>query len=268
MSFDPKANLRSTGQVKPNWLEAPRLHLLYHELTPGQTSYAYALATDKFNEHLALFRRLHENDDAVLRPEITFDDGHVSNFEHALPLLLAAGCTARFFITAGWTESRPGYMNWDQLRQLHRAGQQIGGHGWSHALLTHCSETELDRELSQTRLTLEDKLGLPITTMSLPGGRFDPRVLEACRRAGYTQVFTSVPRAEASVAAPLVGRLNLRADVTVSWLESLFHPENGALRRLQRVSRVKEAAQRALGDALYARLWALINRPEPGAHLA
>ena len=113
-----------------------------------------------------------------------------------LPILQSRGLTAQFFITVGWTGKKPGYMGWPELRALHESGQMIGAHGWSHTLLTHCSEKDLQTELSSARLTLEDKLGTSITTMSLPGGRYNRRVLAACQEAGYTQIYTSVPRAE------------------------------------------------------------------------
>lgn len=244
------------------------LHLLYHELSPEKSEYTYALATGSFEKHLQLFRRLSAEGSSTLKPEITFDDGHVSNFEYALPMLSAHEVVARFFITAGWTSQRAGYMTWEQLRELEQAGQEIGAHGWSHTLLTHCTEVELTHELSDARLLLEDKLGTPVTTLSLPGGRFNRRVLDACERAGYTQVFTSIPRAESSSSTPLMGRLNLHSDADVPWLERIFEPESPALRRLNRQYRLKEAMQRTLGDGLYAKLWALVNRPDPEAHLA
>jgi peptidoglycan/xylan/chitin deacetylase (PgdA/CDA1 family) len=61
---------------------------------------------------------------------------------------------ARFFITAGWTGKKPGYMGWEELRSLHEAGHSIGAHGWTHALLTHCSEKDLQTELSSARFVL------------------------------------------------------------------------------------------------------------------
>ncbi len=244
------------------------LQLLYHELTSEQSDYTYSLNTEAFKQHLEYFRQLRSSPDLALRPEVTFDDGHVSNFEHALPALANAGMVARFFITVGWTSTRPGYMSWEQLRELHRAGQTVGAHGWTHTLLNHCSDADLDHELRDARLLLEDKLGAAVDTVSLPGGRFDRRVLEACERAGYTQVFTSIPRAEITAGAPLVGRLNVRADATVSWLGTVLNPRSGVLRRLAIQYQFKETAKRALGDDRYARLWAKINRADPAAHLA
>ena len=159
--------------------------------------------------------------------------------------------------------TREGYMDWNQVRALHAAGQHIGAHGWSHTLLTHCDEAALHTELTTARLTLEDNLGAPITSMSLPGGRFDDRILAACRAAGYHHVYTSIPHAEPVDLPFLPGRLNLRSNTTIDTLTQLLDQGSGALARLERQDRWKSALKRTLGDRLYARLWATLNRQEP-----
>jgi len=154
-------------------------------------------------------------------------------------------------------------MGWQELRALHQAGQQIGAHGWTHTLLTHCSARRLHSELVDARLTLEDKLGTPITTMSLPGGRYNRHVLTACREAGYKQIFTSVPKAEPEPAGLTVGRLNIRGDMSLEWIAKLFQPGSKVLTSLERQYQMKTAAKSLLGDRLYAKLWAILNRQEP-----
>jgi hypothetical protein len=154
-------------------------------------------------------------------------------------------------------------MGWPELRALQESGQQIGAHGWSHTLLTHCDQPQLQKELLEARLMLEDKLGVSITTLSLPGGRSNQRVLAACREAGYTQVFTSAPRPEPQPAGSIVGRLNIRRDMTLEWITKLFQPESGILSGLQRQHQLKATAKALLGDRLYEKLWALLNRQEP-----
>jgi hypothetical protein len=110
---------------------------------------------------------------------------------------------------------------------------------------------------------LEDKLGTSITTMSLPGGRYDRRVLAACRQAGYTQIFTSVPRAEQIPLGFLVGRLNVCGDMMLDQLQRVLQPGNRTLARLERQYRIKEVAKTLMGDRLYEKIWALLNRKEP-----
>jgi peptidoglycan/xylan/chitin deacetylase (PgdA/CDA1 family) len=240
-----------------------RLYLLYHELRPSRSTYSYVLETAEFEKQISFFQKLRGNGLSTLLPEVTFDDGHISNFELALPILEAHALKASFFITVGWTGRRAGYMGWQELRALHQAGQQIGAHGWTHTLLTHCSARRLHSELVDARLTLEDKLGTPVTTMSLPGGRYNKRVLIACQEAGYKQIFTSVPKAEPEPASLTVGRLNVRGDMSLEWISNLFQPGSKTLNGLERQYQMKAAAKSLLGDRLYQKLWAILNRQEP-----
>ena len=240
-----------------------RLYLLYHELRREPASYSYVTDLGRFEEQCALFAERHAQPGAGPIPEITFDDGHRSDHELALPILDRYGLRAHFFITAGWTGTRERYMDWAEVKQLHRSGHLVGAHGWSHRLFTQCSAAELQQELEKPRELLEDRLGVPIHTLSLPGGRSNRRVLEACRAAGYTQVYTSQPRLEPNPDAPILGRLNLRGDATLKWLSDLLSPESRVLHRIMRQDRLKQAGKSLLGDGLYARLWRVLNRAEP-----
>ncbi len=240
-----------------------RLHFLYHELRVGGSDYSYVFDKDEFDRHVKLFVQIRQAASRGVWPEVTFDDGHISNYECALPVLQARGLTARFFITVGWTGMKPGFMGWRELRALHESGQAIGAHGWSHSFLTHCAGEELNRELSGARMMLEDKLGTSITTMSLPGGRYNQRVIAACEKAGYTKIYTSIPRAERDPSGLMVGRLNIRAGMTLESIRGLLEPGSRALASLERQYRIKTAAKTLLGDRVYDKLWALLNRKEP-----
>ncbi len=244
--------------------QPPRsLYLLYHELRSRRSDYTYVVEAAEFEKHIDLYLKLRATPGAALSPEVTFDDGHSSNFELALPILQSRGLKAWFFITVGWTGQRSGYMGWQDLRSLHQAGQRIGAHGWSHALLTHCNPRQLHSELVDARLTLEDKLGTSITAMSLPGGRFNKTILAAIQEAGYSQIFTSIPRPEPEPAGLTVGRINIRGDMSLKWIASLFQPGSPLLSSLERQHRRKATAKLVLGDRMYEKLWALLNRSEP-----
>jgi peptidoglycan/xylan/chitin deacetylase (PgdA/CDA1 family) len=91
-------------------LNPPRLHFLYHELRAFPSQYSYVLQISAFKRHLDLVAEAANEENPSVSVEITFDDGHASDFEFALPILNARGLIARFFITAGWTGRRPGYM--------------------------------------------------------------------------------------------------------------------------------------------------------------
>jgi hypothetical protein len=240
--------------------EARCLYLLYHELRPGPSKYSYALGTSAFAVHADLIAETLGTEQPEISPAVTFDDGHASDWEYALPILSARGLRAHFFITVGWTGKIPGYMGWPQVQSLNDAGHVVGTHGWSHALLTHCSAKELDRELNASRKLLEDKIGIAVTAMSLPGGRYNRRVLAACQEAGYTKVYTSEPRLETTVSAFTIGRVNVSSDRSANWIRALFQPQNCELSKLQRQYSIKKAAQAFLGHWAYEKLWAAVTR--------
>ncbi len=246
------------------------LHFLYHELRPAPSDYSYVTECAAFERHCRLFAQLRGARVDSLRPQITFDDGHCSNYEFALPILQQHGLQAQFFITVGWSGKRTGFMDWKELRGLHASGQAVGAHGWSHKLLTRCSEIELHRELVDARQRLEDGLGSAVLAMSLPGGRANARVLQACWQAGYRKVFTSSPQPADSILPAekaLVGRVNMRSGASLQWLEELLRPGSGLLASLERQDRLKRGARVLLGDRVYARLWSVLNRSEPESDL-
>ena len=51
----------------------------------------------------------------------------------------------------GWSGARPEYMGWKELSEVANAGHQVQSHGWSHALLTHCTPEQLTQELRRSR---------------------------------------------------------------------------------------------------------------------
>ncbi len=261
--------MTETGSGSASGLAADgrrRLFVLYHELRAEGSAYRYAMATGEFRRQMELVARLQAGD-GVLRPEVTFDDGHASSETEALPALRECGVRAWFFLTAGWMGRRVGYLGWDGVRALRAAGHEVGAHGMTHALLTHCDGGKLEVELRGARERLEDGLGERVRTMSLPGGRYDGRVLRACREAGYEAVFTSEPGVAVWGEAVgggtrRVGRLNLRGDATAEWMERVLDPGTGVLRRLEWMDRAKGTAKRVMGDGLYRRVWAVVNRAD------
>jgi peptidoglycan/xylan/chitin deacetylase (PgdA/CDA1 family) len=243
------------------YMEVGCLYLLYHELRSWPSRYSYSLGTAAFASHADVIAEALRNDQPGILPAITFDDGYASDSEYALPMLSVRGLCAHFFITVGWIGMIPGYMGWPQVRSLIDAGHIVGAHGWSHALLTNCSAKELDRELNASRKLLEDKLGIAVTTMSFPGGRYNGRVLAACQEAGYTRVYTSEPRLEPPGSKFTIGRVNVSSGRSARWIRALLQPQSRELSKLQRQYSVKKAAKVFLGDWAYEKLWTAVTRP-------
>lgn len=118
---------------------------------------------------------------------ITFDDGYRDGLSEAAPLLVELGLPFSVFVTTAYIRSGDRlYLSPHELCELAQCpGATIGSHGVTHVKLSECSETELHRELVDSRNYLEDLLQKPVTTLSYPHGAVDLRVRSAAEQAGY-----------------------------------------------------------------------------------
>jgi len=82
-------------------------------------------------------------------------------------------------------------MNWSQLKSLIAEGFEIGSHGLKHQPLSNITHHELWKELHKSKSILEDKLGVKITSFSVPRGYYQDRIREVALEVGYQFVFTS-----------------------------------------------------------------------------
>jgi peptidoglycan/xylan/chitin deacetylase (PgdA/CDA1 family) len=99
------------------------------------------------------------------------------------------------------------HLSWEHLRELSRAGFEIGSHTMSHRDLTRMDTARLRGELRDSKRILEDRLGVEITAVAFPFGRHSPRVIGEAVDAGYECGFASSPNGETSVMA--VGRMGV-----------------------------------------------------------
>lgn len=122
---------------------------------------------------------------------ITFDDGHISNHTHALPILQKYGFVATFFVTVGNIDTHDGLKS-EQLREMADSGMSIQSHTMTHPFLSDLSGHQIHWELHESRSILEGKLGRPIKYLAIPGGRYNSIVKNTAREVGYRGVCTSI----------------------------------------------------------------------------
>jgi peptidoglycan/xylan/chitin deacetylase (PgdA/CDA1 family) len=88
----------------------------------------------------------------------------------------------------------PGFaalMSCDQVRELHRAGHEIGSRSLTHARLTELPDERLRDEVEGSRRALSEVLGAPVASFCYPSGSYDARVLGAVRGACYECAVTT-----------------------------------------------------------------------------
>lgn len=130
---------------------------------------------------------------------ITFDDAYDSVVRNALPLLAARNWTCTVFAvssctggTNAWDVDAPRATLLDAaaLRDLHRAGHEVGSHSRHHKRITTLSAADAHDELLGSRQDLEQQLGLPITSFAFPYGTHNPLTLARVGEAGYEAACT------------------------------------------------------------------------------
>jgi peptidoglycan/xylan/chitin deacetylase (PgdA/CDA1 family) len=121
---------------------------------------------------------------------LTFDDGNLSDFEIALPLLLKFGFKAVFFICIDFI-GRPGYMDWRQIEALAASGMSIQCHGLLHRDYSLLPEKEAEHELLAARRLLERNLNREIRYLALPGGFASFSAYSAGFSAGFQAICNS-----------------------------------------------------------------------------
>jgi peptidoglycan/xylan/chitin deacetylase (PgdA/CDA1 family) len=110
---------------------------------------------------------------------ISFDDGYRSVFEEALPVLRDLGFGATVFVNDAEQahqltpmEGRE-RMTWKQIERLRDAGFEIGAHSLTHPDLPRIEKSRMEAEIVGSRLGIESKLGVKVTSFAYPFGRWN-----------------------------------------------------------------------------------------------
>jgi peptidoglycan/xylan/chitin deacetylase (PgdA/CDA1 family) len=170
---------------------------MYHSI--GKEKNNFTVSESEFREQMLLLKELNIHVVDLLSPvseglsvAITFDDGYADNLEVALPILNEFNFTATVFVATDHID-QPLFLNESELRQMAKYCR-IGAHGKSHRPLTEFSASNLERELVESKKTLENIIGSSVTTMSYPHGKTSFEVAAKVRQAGYKFCGTSVTK--------------------------------------------------------------------------
>lgn len=106
---------------------------------------------------------------------LTVDDGYLSFYSRALPLLKRYGYPATVFIQTG-TIGGSDFMNWEQLIEIKKAGMEIGNHSDAHTFFVNLPEAERSKRFKadfETASSAFDKhLGIPPTIYAYTYGEW------------------------------------------------------------------------------------------------
>jgi peptidoglycan/xylan/chitin deacetylase (PgdA/CDA1 family) len=190
-----------TGTPALEWNQAGHVIapiLLYHHVSDDGPGNRYYVTLEEFHDQMVALRDwgystitafdlagvIINGGELPNRPVvITFDDGYVDIYQNAFPILQEMGFVGVFYIYVDHVGSR-GYVNTEQIKVLADNGWEIGNHSMSHADLT-INHSNLNFEVQQSRLRLEEAIGVKVETLSYPYGKVDDFVIKILRNYGY-----------------------------------------------------------------------------------
>jgi len=175
------------------------LVLLYHNIVDTSKDLSlYDVGLDNFKNQLeflheykfshfivSAYKDYKKNREILL----TFDDGYASWEEVVLPLLKNFDIKAFFFICI--KHMKEGRISKNQIHNLKKEGMNIGSHLMTHRFLHKLSKEEIFYELKESKKILEDIIQDEIKYFSVPGGLYNPSVIEIAKMVGYQNIFTS-----------------------------------------------------------------------------
>jgi peptidoglycan/xylan/chitin deacetylase (PgdA/CDA1 family) len=133
---------------------------------------------------------------------ISFDDAYRDVAEHAVPVLRQLGFSATMFVPTGIVDGRasfsarsgPPVLSWAEICALDAEGVlRMEAHSVTHPNLLRLDEESARREILDSRLELENRLGRPVTAFAYPAGLAEEREFALVREAGYEFGFTCEP---------------------------------------------------------------------------
>lgn len=174
--------------------------LMYHSIDFGhsKTGDLYSLKWALFEQHLklmqkegVLFYKISDNWGAETNNIVlSFDDGFADNFEMAKRLHVY-NIPVTIFVVADFIDT-PNYLSSEQLQQLLGfSNVEVGCHGKTHRPLTELTPGEWMEELKSSKEKVERILGVPVTSMSFPHGRYSPEMISFAEIIGFKKIATS-----------------------------------------------------------------------------
>ncbi len=123
---------------------------------------------------------------------LTFDDGHISDFEVGFPNLENRGIKATFFITVE-NIGVAGYTTIAHLKKMTGSDMEIGSHGLTHRYLVTMAPSEALREIQESKDRLEQAAGTKVVSFAPVGGHYKNWMKSAAFETGYKVFATMIP---------------------------------------------------------------------------
>lgn len=199
--------------------------LCYHNVEDGKAMKSLTITPEEFEKEL---KEIEANGFTVIKMQdflawrrgagtiphkscvITLDDGWLSAYTNAWPILKKYNYPFTVFIYVNYVGSGGKSLTWDQLAEMRDAGVDIQSHTYSHSNLrvpgggvdarTKAMVKKdvaalgeagwLRKEIIESKNVLEKQLGIKVNALAYPFGVYSAKAREVVKEAGYEAAFT------------------------------------------------------------------------------
>jgi peptidoglycan/xylan/chitin deacetylase (PgdA/CDA1 family) len=143
-----------------------------------------------FSEVEEFMRYSDKNKDKVVL--ITFDDGYISNYLHAFPIMKELGLKFNIFINTKMIEDNdPKYLTIENVKEMYKSGLvEFGSHTHSHIDAKSVTENELINEIETCNIRIKEWLGYNTLDFCYPYGFYSRNTNELLSKY-YKRIYTS-----------------------------------------------------------------------------
>ncbi len=154
-----------------------------------------------------------------------------------------------------------GYMDWNQLLDLHRHGYSIQSHTLTHPMLGECTDDQIFYELNESKETIERKIGNKVNYLSLPFGSYNENVIKYAKKIGYLGIFTSsLKKNYITNQFYQCGRIPIKDSHQIHIFIKLINNKSMLYRKTKFVNSIKSYIKNVIGLNNYRKIYRLVNR--------
>jgi peptidoglycan/xylan/chitin deacetylase (PgdA/CDA1 family) len=82
------------------------------------------------------------------------------------------------------------YLNWEQIKEMHKAGWDIQPHGMTHPHLPRLNAAQQANEITEAKRQIEEQLGIEANVFCYPYGERNANTIKLLEEQGFRYAFT------------------------------------------------------------------------------
>lgn len=169
---------------------------------------------------------------------VTFDDGWLSTYQNALPIMNQYGLKGTWYIIPDYNGVNPNAMTTAQVMDVKNQGQELASHTMDHVDLTQLSPADLQFQVQQSQQVMQATYGVPINGFASPFGLYNDATIASIKQyynynrtvdVGYNSkdnfstYYIKVQNVTSDTSTATVQEWIDQAKATNTWLVLVYH---------------------------------------------